>query len=83
MWTAMIHHADLAAGVAERDQFFREQHQSNGFAVGDQFGRFERRDPIIAHQLAHGRARAGAGQDFIFGGGRHGDAAPVGIFTSL
>src|SRR6516165_8388391 len=60
MRAAVVHDADPARAVAERDQPFAEQHQPQRRAVALQFRRHYRRDPVLPHHLAHWRAGADA-----------------------
>ena len=64
MRAAVVHDADPARAVAERDQLFAEQHEPHRRAVALELRRHHRRDPILPHQLAHHRAGADAGQIF-------------------
>ncbi len=60
MRAAVVHDPDPATAVAKRDQPFAEQHQPHRSAVAFQFRRHRRRQPVLPHHLAHGRARADA-----------------------
>jgi hypothetical protein len=62
----MIHDADAAGRVAERDQLLAEQHQTHLRAVGLELGRKTGRNPELPHKFAHWRLAADAGQEFVF-----------------
>jgi hypothetical protein len=64
MRATMVHDAGAAAGIAEGDQPLAEQHQAARIAVGDELFGSQRRDPVLAHQFAHHRARPDAGHLF-------------------
>ncbi len=59
---AMVHHADAPRAVAERDQFFPQQHQPQRIAAGHDFRRLRGRQPVLPHQIAHHRAWADSGE---------------------
>ena len=59
MRAAVVHDADPARAVAERDQLLAEQHQPHRRAVALELRRHRRRDPVLPHQFAH----RGAGPD--------------------
>ena len=65
MRAAMIHHPDPAGCIAERDQLLAEEKDPHRRPVGFELSGMRRRDPILPHQLAHRRPRAGAHQGFI------------------
>ena len=77
--TPVIHDPHPAVGRAKSDQPLVEQHEADGIAAGHEFARFGRRYPVLAEQLAHGRAGAHPGQDFAFRFGRH--RHPAGNFA--
>ncbi len=64
MRAAMIHHADLALRIAEGDQPFAQQDKPHRAAIGFQFVGFCRRNPVLAHEIAHHRAGSDTGQVF-------------------
>ena len=72
MRAAMLHDADPAVGVAEGDELFAEQHEPHRLAVGLEFGGETGGDPVFPHQIAHGRPRPNARQQFIRGCRQHG-----------
>jgi hypothetical protein len=58
MRAAVIHDADATRRIAKADQLLAQQHQADGIAVGLELRRQRRRNPILAHELAHRRAGA-------------------------
>ena len=67
----MIHDADAAGRVAERDQLLAEQHQTHLRAVGLELGGKTGWNPELPHELAHWRLAADAGQELVFGFADH------------
>ena len=61
----LIHNADAARGIAEGDQLLAEQFEPQRRPVRRQFRRYERRDPVLPHELTHRRSRTNLGQDVI------------------
>ena len=59
---AVIEDAYAALAVTEGEQLLTEQHQPHRIAVGLHFGGHRRGHPVLAHELAHHRARPHAGQ---------------------
>jgi hypothetical protein len=58
--------ADVARGVAERDEILAKHAHALGRPIRrGQLGRQERRQPVLAHQLAHRRPPPDAGQQRI------------------
>src|SRR6185437_11721726 len=80
MRAAMIHDADAASRVAEGDQLFTEEHEAHRVAIGDELTGFERRQPIMAHEIAHRRARTDSAQDLGILQRRHGGGSPEASF---
>ena len=72
MRAAMLHDADPAVGVAEGDQLFAEQQEPHRLAVGLEFGRETGGNPVLPHQITHGRTRPNARQHVIRGCSQHG-----------
>jgi hypothetical protein len=62
MRAAMVHHADAAGTVAERNQLLAQHHEAHRRPVALQLGRFQGRQPVLPHQLAHGGAWPDAGE---------------------
>jgi hypothetical protein len=71
MRAAVIHHADMALAVAEGDELFAEQHQTDRGTVGNELGRHQCGDPVTAHQFAHDSTGADARQFHPVLGRRH------------
>ena len=67
MGAAVVHHAHATGRVPERDQLLAEQFQADRVAVGPQLRRQRRRDPVLAHQLAHGGAGPDPGEVLVHG----------------
>ena len=62
-----VEHTDLAVGIAENDEVFPKQPDLDGVAIGlghllDQAGR----QPVTAHDSAHGRIAFDAAEQVIF-----------------
>jgi hypothetical protein len=73
MGAELVDEANLALGVAERDQALAEQLHAHRRAIGlGQFFRDEDRDPEAAHELPHGLAGAGARHEVVVFLGQHG-----------
>src|SRR5262249_60854603 len=68
---AMIHDADTAGRVAERDQLLTEQHQTHLRAVGLELRGQTGGNPELPHELAHWRVAADAREGFVFGFAGH------------
>src|SRR5262245_43303764 len=68
---AMIHDADTAGRVAERDQLLTEQHQTHLRAVGLELRGQTGGNPELPHELAHWRVAADAREEFVFGFADH------------
>jgi hypothetical protein len=58
----MIEQTDAVRRRAERDEALAEQAQSHGRPVALELIRLDGRDPVLAHELAHRRARSDARQ---------------------
>ncbi len=67
MRAALVEQADAAVGVAEQHQVLAQEPHAHRRRVrlGDLMGE-RRRNPIAAHQFAHRRAGADAGEQFVF-----------------
>ena len=62
----VLHQADRAGRRAEGDQVLAQQLDAQRRAVGRrQLVRADRRHPVLAHQVAHGRAGADATEGFV------------------
>src|SRR5258708_35042393 len=73
MGAELVDQSDAPLAVAERDQLLSEQLHANRWAVALRQLRVEQRGyPVAPEQLAHRRAGAGAGQEFIHLLGQHG-----------
>src|SRR5262249_59686760 len=67
MRTVLVHQADRAVGVAEGDQFLTEQQHAQWIAVWrGQLRREHGRDPVLAHEVTHGRAGPDAADQLVF-----------------
>ena len=66
------HDADAAVAVAERHQVFAEKPQQHRIAVGLGDLLEQRRQPVAAHQLAHGRVAFDAAYELILVVRQHG-----------
>ena len=73
MRAEFLDQADAALGVAERDEVLAEQADAHRRAVGlGDLARKQRGDPVAAHRVAHRRARADAGDEFVLLARQHG-----------
>src|SRR5207244_7538249 len=62
----LVDQAEAILRVAKCYEFFRKNLYPDGRAIGlGQLGGEQRRQPVAAEELAHRRARAGAGQQFV------------------
>ncbi len=71
----LVHQADAALRIAERDQPLRQELHAHRRAIRlRQLGRHQRRDPVAAEQRAHRRAGAGQREEVVqfARGHRHG-----------
>ena len=67
MRAELLDQADAALGVAERHEVLAEQADAGGRAVGlGDLAREQRGDPVHAHRIAHRRALADPGDEFVF-----------------
>src|SRR5579859_3252822 len=58
---------DLAIAVSESDQLFAEQENAYGIGIGRRhFRRHQRRDPVLAHEVAHRRTGSDSGDQLVF-----------------
>ena len=67
MGAELIDQPDLAFSIAKSNHLLRQRGYAHRRAIGSgQFVGAHDGDPVTAKQLAHGRPRAGLGQNFIF-----------------
>jgi len=73
MWAVVRQQANMASGVAESDELFAEQRDSDGIAVGARQLRGQhRRNPVAPHGGAHGRTRSRQRDALVVGLTEHG-----------
>ena len=75
--TAVIHDSDPTPFVAEGDQLLAQQQQTHRRRAGLELRRQARRNPVLAHQIAHKGARADPGQVRIVACGSHAQYHPI------
>src|SRR5262249_35175328 len=72
MRAVQIEHAELPVRIAERDEIVAEKTDRDGLAVGlgDLLGQ-ARRNPVRAHEAAHGGVAFDPAQEIVVLGGEH------------
>ena len=72
MGAGVLDQADSARGRAERNQLFAQELDAHGGAVGrwELIGA-DGREPVLAHEVAHGCTRADATKDFVVFQAKH------------
>ena len=72
MRAGLVHQADLALAVAERDQVLAQQAHPMRLAVALDIGGREEGDPVQPHELAHRGTGADANERLVVLGIQHG-----------